>query len=156
MEIQKIYFCFTLSEEQMEYLRCKKYKIDRMECFNSLLVLVARVPKFVPISKTQQIEILPGQFMVDNIQLAKLWNKDRKTVPKLLKSMEDLGIFSSQIVKDEHRIYTVHSLSGWYIGGQFVANPFGLKRGIENSLFHAEVRPARVLPILEDSSPNPQ
>ena len=35
-------------------------------------------------SKTQQVEILCGQCMADNTQLAKLWDKDRKTVPKLL------------------------------------------------------------------------
>ena len=26
-----IHYCFILSEEQMEYLRSKKYKIDRMK-----------------------------------------------------------------------------------------------------------------------------
>ena len=36
MDKQKIHYCFTLSDVQMEYLRCKKYKIDRMECFMSL------------------------------------------------------------------------------------------------------------------------
>ena len=35
MDKQKIHYCFTLSDAQMEYLRCKKYKIDRMECFMS-------------------------------------------------------------------------------------------------------------------------
>ena len=52
--------------------------------------------------------------MVDNTQLAKLWDKDRKTVPKLLKAMELVGIFSSQEVEDNH-IYTLHCLSGWYV-----------------------------------------
>ena len=39
MDKQKIHYCFTLSDVQMEYLRCKKYKIDRMECFMSLASL---------------------------------------------------------------------------------------------------------------------
>ena len=39
---QNIHYCFTLSEEQMKYLRSKKYKIDRMECFMSLVVLAGR------------------------------------------------------------------------------------------------------------------
>ena len=83
MNAQKIHYCFTLSEDQMKYLRSKKYKIDRMECFLSLVELAERETKHVQISKVQQVEILPGQVMVDNIQLAKLWDKDRKTVPKL-------------------------------------------------------------------------
>ena len=96
MDEQKIHYCFTLSEEQLEYLRSKKYKIDRMECFMSLVTLAERETRLVPLSKTQQVEILRGQFMVDNTQLAKLWNKDRKTVPKILEAMESLGISSSQ------------------------------------------------------------
>ena len=48
---QKIHYCFTLSDVQMEYLRCKKYKIDRMECFMSLVKLAEREKKLVQISK---------------------------------------------------------------------------------------------------------
>ena len=72
MDKQKIHYCFTLSDEQVEYLRCKKYKIDRMECFMSLATLAVRETILVPVSKTQQVEILCGQCMVDNTQLAKL------------------------------------------------------------------------------------
>ena len=87
MNNERIHYSFTLSEEQMEWLRSKKYKIDRMECFLSLAVLAAREQKLVPVSKTQQVELLPGQLMIDNTQLAKLWDKDRKTVPKLIEAM---------------------------------------------------------------------
>ena len=62
----------------------------------SLASLAERETTLVSISKTQQVEILCGQCMVDNTQLAKLWDKDRKTVPKLLQAMEAVGISSSQ------------------------------------------------------------
>ena len=42
-------------EEQMKYLRSKKYKIDRMECFMSLVELAGRETKLVQISKVQQV-----------------------------------------------------------------------------------------------------
>lgn len=84
---QDIHYCFTLSDEQVKFLRSKKYKIDRMECFMSLVTLAAREKKILPLSKTQQVEILPGQVMVDYTQLAKLWDKDRKTVSKLMGTM---------------------------------------------------------------------
>ena len=100
MDDKKLHRCFTFSEEQLKHLRSKKYKIDRMECFMSLVDLAEPVPKLVQISKTKQVEILAGQVMVDNTQLAKLWDKDRKTVPKLLDAMEAVGIFSSQEVED--------------------------------------------------------
>jgi hypothetical protein len=153
MNVQKIHYCFTLSEEQMKFLRSKKYKIDRMECFMSLVSLAERDTKLVQVSKTQQVEILRGQFMVDNTQLAKLWDKDRKTVPKLLEAMESLGISSSQKV-GENRIHTLHSLSGWYVDGTLVTNPFDLKRNADGSaIFHAEVPPVRVITIESEDIP---
>ena len=143
----KIHYCFTLSEEQMKYLRSKKYKIDRMECFLSLAELAGRETKLVQISKTQQVEILPGQVMVDNTQLAKLWDKDRKTVPKLIEAMEALGISSSQKVGD-NRIHTLHAFSGWYVDGMFVKNPFATRRNADGTaIVTAEVPPAKVITI---------
>ena len=151
---QKIHYCFTLSEEQMKYLRSKKYKIDRMECFMSLVELAERETKLVQISKTQHVEILPGQVMVDNTQLAKLWDKDRKTVPKLIEAMEALGISSSQKVGD-NRIHTLHTFSGWYVDGRFVKNPFATRRNADGTaIVTAEVPPARVftIEVLDDRS----
>ena len=142
-----IHYCFILSEKQMKYLRSKKYKIDRMECFMSLVELAERETKLVQISKTQHVEILPGQVMVDNTQLAKLWDKDRKTVPKLIEAMEALGISSSQKV-GENRIHTLHAFSGWYVDGRFVKNPFATRRNADGTaIVTAEVPPARVFTI---------
>ena len=144
---RKIHYCFTLSEEQMKYLRRKKYKIDRMECFMSLVELAERETKLVQISKVQQVEILPSQVMVDNTQLAKLWDKDRKTVPKLIEAMEVLGISSSQKVGD-NRIHSLHAFSGWYVDGRFVKNPFATRRNADGTaIVTAEVPPARVFTV---------
>ena len=141
------HYCFILSEEQMKYLRSKKYKIDRMECFLSLVELAERETKLVQLSKTQQVEILPGQVMVDNTRLAKLWDKDRKTVPKLIEAMEALGISSSQKVGD-NRIHTLHAFSGWYVDGMFVKNPFATRRNADGTaIVTAEVPPAKVITI---------
>ena len=141
------HYCFILSEEQMKYLRSKKYKIDRMECFLSLVELAERETKLVQISKVHQVEILPGQVMVDNTRLAKLWDKDRKTVPKLIEAMEALGISSSQKV-GENRIHTLHAFSGWYVDGMFVKNPFATRRNADGTaIVTAEVPPAKVIAI---------
>lgn len=147
MEKDNIHYCFTLSEDQLKFLRSKKYKIDRMECFMSLVELAERDTKLVSISKTQQVEILRGQLMIDNTQLAKLWDKDRKTVPKIIEAMESLGISSSQKVGDNH-IHTLHSLSGWYVDGHFVGNDYAIRRKPGTStIIHADVPPARVITI---------
>ena len=147
MDKHKIHYCLTLSEEQLEHLRSKKYKIDRMECFMSLVKIAERDTKQLQVSKTQQVEILRGQLMVDNTQLAKLWDKDRKTVPKIIEAMEALGISSSQKV-GENRIHTLHSLSGWYVDGDFVGNDYALKRNADHTaIIHADVPPARVITV---------
>ena len=147
MDNQKIHYCFILSEDQVKYLRSKKYKIDRMECFMSLVELADRETKQVPISKTHQVEILPGQIMIENTELAKLWNKDRKTVPKILDAMESLGISSSQKLGD-NRIHTLHALSGWYVDGCFIKTQFATRRNAAgNSIVTEEVPPARVFTI---------
>ena len=154
MAEKKIHYCFTLSEDQVEHLRSKKYKIDRMECFMSLVTLAERETKLVPISKTQQVEILPGQCMVDNTQLSKLWNKDRKTVPKLLEAMEQLGISSSQKV-GENRIHTLHALTGWYVDGTFVKNGFLVRpKPGSTETVHVDVPAARVITIEPDNPDN--
>ena len=148
MNEHKIHYCFILSEEQMKYLRSKKYKSDRMECVLSLVELAERETKLVQLSKTQQVEILPGQVMVDNTQLAKLWDKDRKTVPKLIEAMETLGLSSSQKVGD-NRIHTLHAFSGWYVDGRFVKNPFATRRNVDGTaIVTAEAPPAKVITIV--------
>ncbi len=59
----------------------------------------------------------------------KQWDKDRKTIPKLIEAMETLGISSSQEVGD-NRIHTLHAFSGWYVDGMFVKNPFATRRNL--------------------------
>lgn len=151
MNKQNIHYGITLSEQQMEWIRSKKYKIDRMECFMSLVTLAERETKLVQVSKTQQVEILAGQFMVDNTQLAAMWSKDRKTVPKLLEAMEALGISSSQKV-GEYRVHTLHSLAGWYVDGRYQKNPLSSKRSADGTqIIPMDVPPARVLTIEADA-----
>lgn len=148
MDDKKLHRCFTFSEEQLKHLRSKS---TRLTVWNASVAcgLAEPVPKLVQISKTKQVEILAGQVMVDNTQLAKLWDKDRKTVPKLLDAMEAVGIFSSQEVED-NRIYTLHCLSGWYVDAKFVSNAFALKRNNDSTaIIHAEVPASKVI-ITED------
>lgn len=113
--------------------------------------------KILPLSKTQQVEILPGQVMVDYTQLAKLWDKDRKTVSKLMGTMEALGISSSQKI-GENRIHTLHSLSGWYVDGKFRGNYFSLKPNADKTaIVHAEVPTAQVITVeLPDEQSKPK
>lgn len=146
MDKQKIHYCFTLSDVQMEYLRCKKYKIDRMECFMSLASLAERETTLVSISKDpNKWKSCVGNVWLIIPNLPSSGIKTAKTVPKLLQAMEAVGISSSQKVGD-NRIITLHSLSGWYVDGRFVKNGFSLKRNADGStIIHTEVPQTRVI-----------
>ena len=114
---------FLFSEAQEKFLRDKRYKIDRMECFLTLVDRAVTEVTAIPLSKTQSVELLPGQFMVSDVEIAKLWNMDRKTVSRLMKKMEELGILSSVKVADVS-IHTIHPYSAWYLDGERTYNDF--------------------------------
>ena len=76
----RIHYCFTLSEEQLEYLRSKKYKIDRMECFMSLVELAERETKLVQISKTQQVAQKVGDNRIHTLHAFSGWYVDGRFV----------------------------------------------------------------------------
>lgn len=119
----KIYRCFIFDEQQEKFLRDKRYKIDRMGCFMSLADKVVRVPTLVDISDHRQVELVQGQFIASDVELSHLWHLDRKTVGKLMKQMESLGMFTSTKVA-EVCVYSVHILSGWIDNGTLVMNQF--------------------------------
>ena len=120
---RKTYRCFIFSHEQEEFLRNKKYKIDRMSCFMSLIDKVVCIPTLVNISNHRQMQLEQGQFVVNDIELSHLWKLDRKTVGKLMKQMETLGMFTSTKVA-EVSVYSMHVLGGWIIDGFMNVNQF--------------------------------
>lgn len=122
----KIYRCYIFSEEQESFLRSKKYKIDRMECFMTLAERTAVQDVHIGISDHRHLELSKGQLLITDVELSRLWKIDRKTVSKLIRQMEDLKILTSTKVA-EVTVYSLHVLSGWYIDGIFHRNDFYLK-----------------------------
>lgn len=119
----KNFRCYIFNEEQEKFLRNKKYKIDRMECFLTLVDKVVRTATLVDISDYRQIELLNGQFIVTDVELSRLWKLDRKTCGRLMKKMMELGLFSATKVA-EVTVYTMRAFSGWYVNSVFVRNGF--------------------------------
>jgi hypothetical protein len=74
-------YCFTLVEEQLEYHAARSTRLTAWNVL-SLVELAERETKLVQISRFK-VEILPGQVMVDNTQLAKLWIKTARRFPNL-------------------------------------------------------------------------
>lgn len=118
-----IYRCYLFSPEQDKFLRDKSYGIDRMECFMTLAELAVHEDTKVRISEHKDITLTKGQFTISDVKLSQLWRLERKTVHKIMKRMEELGIFSSAKV-GQICVYSMKALSGWHINGQFCWNPF--------------------------------
>lgn len=123
-----IHRCYVLDEQQENFLRDKRYKIDRMDCFMTLIDKTVRVQTLVDISGHRQLELSQGQFLISDVELSSLWGVDRKTVSKLMKKMECLGMFTSTKVA-EVCVYSMHVLSAWMVDGNPVMNPFYHKPG---------------------------
>lgn len=123
-----IHRCYVLDEQQESFLRDKRYKIDRMDCFMTLIDKTVRVQTLVDISGHRQLELGQGQFLISDVELSSLWGVDRKTVSKLMKKMESLGMFTSTKVA-EICVYSMHVLSAWIVDGSPVMNPFYHKPG---------------------------
>lgn len=118
-----IHHCYVLDEQQEMFLRDRRYKIDRHNCFMTLIDKTVRVSTMVDISDHRQLKLIQGQFMVSDVELSSLWGVDRKTVSKLMKKMECLGMFTSTKVA-EVCVYSMHVLSAWYVDGSLYKNQF--------------------------------
>ena len=120
---KRIYRCYIFSPEQEIFLRSRKYGIDRMECFMTLAEMAVLEDTKVRISEHKEITLTKGQFTISDVKLSHLWKLERKTVHKILKRMEELGIFSSA-KEGQICVYSMKALSGWHINGKFCWNPY--------------------------------
>ena len=120
---KRIYRCYIFSPEQEIFLRSRKYGIDRMECFMTLAEMTVHEDTKVRISEHKDITLTKGQFTISDVKLSHLWKLERKTVHKILKRMEELGIFSSAKT-GQICVYSMKALSGWHINGKFCWNPY--------------------------------
>lgn len=123
-----IHRCYVLDEQQEKFLRDKRYNINRMDCFLTLIERTVRVPTLVDISGHRQLELVQGQFMISDVELSALWGINRKTVSRLMKAMASLGMFTATKVAEVY-VYSMHVLSAWIVDGTPVMNQFYHKPG---------------------------
>ena len=117
----QIFYQFTLSSEQLDYLYDTRYRKSRME-FLMHLVKSALMTS-APARLTGNGRILSaGQFEKSELQLSKEWGCDRKTVAKVIARFNDLGIIRSEPGK-RTTIHTVCCLAGWIIGNIRIGCP---------------------------------
>ena len=116
------YYCLVLSESQTRYLATSKYGIDRMK---ALVSLIGQASTSYHEYKKKGFEtyVQIGQVVISEVELSRLWGCDRKTVSRVLDTMNELELVSTE-QNNRTSIHTLLCVSAWYINGQKILNPF--------------------------------
>ena len=119
---KETFYCLVLSESQARFLATSKYGIDRMKALMSLVEL-ASTENRTYVKKGFSANLNVGQLVMSEVELSRLWKCDRKTVSRVLDTMNGLGIVST-IQNNRTSIHTLLCVSAWYINGQMIVNPY--------------------------------
>ena len=116
------FYCLVLSESQARFLATSKYGIDRMKALMSLVELASTENRTYE-KKGFSANLNVGQLVMSEVELSRLWKCDRKTVSRVLDTMNELGIVSTTH-NNRTSIHTLLCVSAWYINGQMIVNPY--------------------------------
>ena len=116
------FYCLVLSESQARFLATSKYGIDRMKALISLVELASTENRTYE-KKGFSANLNVGQLVMSEVELSRLWKCDRKTVSRVLDTMNELGIVSTT-QNNRTSIHTLLCISALYINGQMVVNPY--------------------------------
>ena len=116
------FYCLVLSESQARFLATSKYGIDRMKALMSLVELASTENRTYE-KKGFSANLNVGQLVMSEVELSRLWKCDRKTVSRVLDTMNELELVSTE-QNNRTSIHTLLCVSAWYINGQKILNPF--------------------------------
>ena len=118
----EVFYCLVLSESQARFLATSKYGIDRMK---ALVSLIGQASTSYHEYKKKGFEtyVQIGQVVISEVELSRLWGCDRKTVSRVLDTMNELELVSTE-QNNRTSIHTLLCVSAWYINGQKILNPF--------------------------------
>ena len=118
----EVFYCLVLSESQAKFLATSKYGIDRMK---ALVSLIGQASTSYHEYKKKGFEtyVQIGQVVISEVELSRLWGCDRKTVSRVLDTMNELELVATE-QNNRTSIHTLLCVSAWYINGQKILNPF--------------------------------
>ena len=122
MNSKEDFYCLVLSTGQARFLATSKYGIDRMKALMSLVERAATADhEYEQKGFTTTVHI--GQVVMSEVELSRLWKCDRKTVSKVLDTMNELGLVATK-QNNRTSIHTLLCISAWYDEGQKIINPY--------------------------------
>ena len=152
---KETFYCLVLSESQARFLATSKYGIDRMKALMSLVELASTENRTYE-KKGFSANLNVGQLVMSEVELSRLWKCDRKTVSRVLDTMNELGIVSTT-QNNRTSIHTLLCISAWYINGQMVVNPYyvPMKNRFQEDNFSPVNVPAHANDNAVDSTKDP-
>lgn len=120
-EKQTIHYCTILSAGQWDFLLEGKSSAFRQKCLYRLMTGAVRVRTAYKI-KGVEIVLEVGQVAASDVELAEFLGCNRKTIGKLIDSLNRLGMLTTR-TNNRTSIHTLHFLTGWYVGGVLTTNP---------------------------------
>lgn len=118
---QTIHYCTILSAEQWDFLLDGRFSGIRQECLHRLMTDAVRTKTAYKI-KGVEIVLQVGQAAASDVELAEYLGCNRKTVGKLIDSLNRLGMLTTR-TNNRTSIHTLHFLTGWYVDGVLITNP---------------------------------
>ena len=118
----RIHYQLTLSALQLNYLSENKYHKNRMAFFLDLVnsAFLEQTKSLVP-GCDDTINI--GQVEKSEVQLARDWDCDRKTVSKVIAKMNELGIITTK-KSNRTSVHSIHPVAAWIVDNVRIRNPY--------------------------------
>lgn len=113
MEYTDIRYGILLSSGQLDFLRDDCQGFHRSEALATFVKMAAIEPMHYE-KKNFMAEIGIGQFVVSTVELAKLWDCDRKTASKVVRLFNEMGILSSE-ANNRTTVHTIPCLAFWLV-----------------------------------------
>ena len=124
---QNLRYSITLNDAQLDYLSDEQQDILRMKCLKTFLQMAVREETTVS-GKNFSAVLQPGQFVASKVDLARLWECDRKTATRIVQDFNQIGILRSES-SNRTTVHTLICLSVWFTSkgmlksGFFDSNP---------------------------------
>lgn len=118
---QTIHYCTILSAGQWDFLLGGRFSGIRQECLHRLMTDAVRTKTAYKI-KGIEIVLEVGQAAASDVEMAEYLGCNRKTVGKLIDSLNRLGMLTTR-TNNRTSIHTLHFLTGWYVDGVLITNP---------------------------------
>ena len=122
MQYTNIRYSITLNDAQLDYLSDEQQDILRMKCLKTFIRKA--VLKETKVSgKNFSAVLQPGQFMASKVELARMWECDRKTATRIVQEFTQIGILRSES-SNRTTIHTLICLSVWFTGWGMIKSSF--------------------------------